>query len=121
MGPYEALLVGTDNRSVWRNMQDPIDGPSLHRQASDVILDRKLAEGNYQPEPSSAPAAPPLNLPAYYDLDKKYTASSPEIWSYYMYLVANSGATLSNFAPTAFQNLLSQAAGDAGVLPFAGK
>jgi hypothetical protein len=76
-----------------------------------------VAEDNYALELSSSAA----DLPAYYDLDKKYQASTAEIWSYYLYLVANSGATLSNFAPTAYQNLLSQAAGDAGVLPFAGR
>jgi len=54
-------------------------------------------------------------------LGKEYRTSTAELWSYYLYLAANSGATLSNFAPTAFQNLLSQAAGDAGVLPFAGR
>ena len=34
--------------------------------------------------------------------------------------VGNNGLTLFNFAPTAFQNLLSQAAGDSLTLPFAG-
>lgn len=78
-----------------------------------------VTDGNFGIELSSS--ASPADLPAYYDLDKKYQASTIEIWSYYLYLAANSGATLSNFAPTAFQNLLSQAAGDAGVLPFAGR
>jgi len=36
------------------------------------------------------------------------------------YYIGNNGLTLFNFAPTAFQNLLFQAAGDAGVLRFAG-
>lgn len=78
-----------------------------------------VTEGSYGLE--LLPSASSVDLPAYYDLDRKYKTSRSEIWSYYLYLVANSGATLSNFAPTAFQNLLSQAAGDAGVLPFAGR
>ncbi|KAG8749391.1 hypothetical protein FRC14_001465 [Serendipita sp. 396] len=82
-------------------------------------LDTDNAGVKYQPE--LLQSALPVDLPAYYNLDEKYKASKAEIWSYYLYLAANSGATLSNFAPTAFQNLLSQAAGDAGVLPFAGR
>jgi hypothetical protein len=50
-----------------------------------------------------------------------YETSKWEIWSYYAYYVGNSGLGLFQFAPAAFQNLLSQEAGDAGVLPFAGK
>lgn len=50
----------------------------------------------------------------------KYETSRWEIWAYYAYYIGNNGLTLFNFAPTAFQNLLSQAAGDAGVLRFAG-
>ncbi|BCS18061.1 MFS transporter [Aspergillus puulaauensis] len=44
-----------------------------------------------------------------------------EIWAYYAYYIGNNGLSLFNFAPTAFQNLLSQAAGDEGLLLFAGK
>lgn len=97
---------------------------SLHRKSSDLDNpDRKIIAVEDRPEEllsqSTAPSV--IDLPTYYDLDSKYSASRGEIWSYYLYLVANSGATLSNFAPTAFQNLLSQAAGDQGTLPFAGK
>ena len=53
--------------------------------------------------------------------DPEYETTRWEIWAYYAYYVGNNGLTLFNFAPTAFQNLLSQAAGDAGVLRFAGK
>ena len=49
-----------------------------------------------------------------------YETSKWEIWSYYAYYIGNTGLGLYTFAPTAFQNLLSQAAGDAGVLHFAG-
>ena len=52
--------------------------------------------------------------------DPQYETSSWEIWAYYSYYIGNNGLTLFNFAPTAFQNLLSQAAGDAGALRFAG-
>lgn len=52
--------------------------------------------------------------------DPQYETSRWEIWAYYSYYIGNNGLTLFNFAPTAFQNLLSQAAGDAGVLHFAG-
>ena len=52
--------------------------------------------------------------------DPKYETSRWEIWAYYAYYIGNNGLTLFNFAPTAFQNLLSQAAGDAGTLRFAG-
>ena len=52
--------------------------------------------------------------------DPQYETSRWEIWAYYSYYIGNNGLTLFNFAPTAFQNLLSQAAGDAGTLRFAG-
>lgn len=52
--------------------------------------------------------------------DPKYETSRWEIWAYYAYYIGNNGLTLFNFAPTAFQNLLSQAAGDAGIIHFAG-
>jgi hypothetical protein len=44
-----------------------------------------------------------------------------EIWSYYAYYIGNNGLTLFNFAPTAFQNLLYQAAGKGPNLFFAGR
>ncbi len=53
--------------------------------------------------------------------DPKYGTTRWEIWAYYAYYIGNNGLTLFNFAPTAFQNLLSQAAGGAGVLRFAGR
>ncbi len=42
--------------------------------------------------------------------DPDYETTRPEIWSYYSYYIGNNGLTLFNFAPTAFQNLLYQAA-----------
>lgn len=53
--------------------------------------------------------------------DPKYETTRREIWAYYSYYVGNNGLTLFNFAPTAFQNLLYQAAGDDQILRFAGK
>ncbi|KAI4106862.1 MAG: hypothetical protein LQ339_002834 [Xanthoria mediterranea] len=50
-----------------------------------------------------------------------YETSTKEIWAYYAYYIGDNGLTLFNFAPTAFQNLLYQAAGDAEVLHFAGR
>ncbi|KAL8641857.1 MAG: hypothetical protein Q9228_001383 [Teloschistes exilis] len=53
--------------------------------------------------------------------DPVYETTRREIWAYYAYYIGDNGLTLFNFAPTAFQNLLSQAAGDAGILHFAGR
>ncbi|MCJ1263363.1 hypothetical protein MMC22_003233 [Lobaria immixta] len=53
-------------------------------------------------------------------LDAKYEASKYEFWAYCGWLIGNPGVALGQFAPIAFQNLLSQAAGTAGVLRFAG-
>ncbi|KAI3327670.1 MFS general substrate transporter [Xylariaceae sp. AK1471] len=45
-----------------------------------------------------------------------------EIWSWYAYYIGANGLALFNFGPTAFQNLLSQAApSDTGLLHFAGR
>ncbi|KAF4637281.1 hypothetical protein G7Y89_g805 [Cudoniella acicularis] len=52
--------------------------------------------------------------------DPKWETDRLEIWSYYAYYIGNDGLTLFNFAPTAFQNLLYQAAGDGTTLVFAG-
>ena len=53
--------------------------------------------------------------------DPQYETTPREIWAYYLYYVGNNGLTLFNFAPTAFQNLLFEAAGDRGTLSFVGK
>ncbi|KAE8444004.1 hypothetical protein EG329_001133 [Mollisiaceae sp. DMI_Dod_QoI] len=53
--------------------------------------------------------------------DLKWETDKWEIWSYYAYYMGNNGLTLFNFAPTAFQNLLYQAAGDGTTLRFAGR
>ncbi|PYH96007.1 putative autophagy protein [Aspergillus ellipticus CBS 707.79] len=54
-------------------------------------------------------------------IDDRYRTTKWEIWAYYAYYIGNNGLSLFNFAPTAFQNLLSQAASDQGTLLFAGK
>ncbi|KAL4987234.1 autophagy-related protein 22-like protein [Aspergillus falconensis] len=53
--------------------------------------------------------------------DESHRTTRLEIWAYYAYYVGNNGLSLFNFAPTALQNLLSQAADDNGQLLFAGK
>ncbi|KAL8899121.1 MAG: hypothetical protein Q9207_006360, partial [Kuettlingeria erythrocarpa] len=53
--------------------------------------------------------------------DPTYETTRNEVWAYYAYYIGDNGLTLFNFAPTAFQNLLSQAAGDSEVLQFAGR
>lgn len=53
--------------------------------------------------------------------DPQYETTRWEIWAYYAYYIGNNGLTLFNFAPTAFQNLLYQAAGDSTTLMFAGQ
>lgn len=49
-----------------------------------------------------------------------FETSRWEIWAYYTYYIGNTGLALFQFAPTAFQNLLSQAAGESGLMRFAG-
>ncbi|KAF7125883.1 hypothetical protein CNMCM5793_002242 [Aspergillus hiratsukae] len=53
--------------------------------------------------------------------DERYRTTKWEIWAYYAYYIGNNGLSLFNFAPTAFQNLLYQAAGEQGTLLFAGR
>ena len=70
-------------------------------------------EGTELPE-EERPVAPD-------QFDPKYETTRNEIWAYYAYYIGNNGLTLFNFAPTQFQNLLFQAAGDSETLMFAGK
>lgn len=53
--------------------------------------------------------------------DPEFSTDRIEIWSYYSYYIGNNGLGLFNFAPTAFQSLLSQAEGDSSLLRFAGR
>ncbi|KIY03112.1 uncharacterized protein Z520_01579 [Fonsecaea multimorphosa CBS 102226] len=52
--------------------------------------------------------------------DPKYETSNWERWAYYAYYIGNNGLTLFNFAPTSFQDLLYEAAGDSERLQFLG-
>ncbi len=74
---------------------------------------------NAELEPASTPDD--VHPVAPDQFDPKYETSKWEIWSYYAYYVGNNGLTLFNFAPTAFQNLLYQQAGDSEVLYFLGR
>ncbi|CAM1506274.1 Fc.00g059150.m01.CDS01 [Cosmosporella sp. VM-42] len=59
------------------------------------------------------PVLAPGNMP---------TTTRWEIWAWYLYYVGSNGLALFNFGPTAFQNLLFQAAPeDTGLLMFAGR
>jgi len=69
-----------------------------------------------------SPAASLTDQPVAPDqFDPKWETDKLEIWSYYAYYIGNNGLTLFNFAPTAFQNLLYQAAGDGTSLFFPGR
>lgn len=72
---------------------------------------KDLNEGN--PPVEDQPVAPD-------QFDPRFETSKAEVYTYYAYYIGDCGLNLFNFAPTAFQNLLSQAAGDAGVITFAG-
>ncbi|KAL2441498.1 hypothetical protein ABEF95_015172 [Exophiala dermatitidis] len=66
-----------------------------------------------EPQDEERPVAPD-------QFDPNYETSKWERWAYYCYYVGNNGLTLFNFAPTLFQDLLYQAAGDSGRLQFLG-
>lgn len=53
--------------------------------------------------------------------DAKYEASKYEFWAYCGWYTGNSGLLFYQFATIAFQSLLTQAAGTAGILRFAGR
>ncbi|KAI9846802.1 MAG: hypothetical protein M1837_003651 [Sclerophora amabilis] len=98
-----------------------VESPSMASTDASVALAGAPAEdpikddlGLHEEEGDDRPVAPD-------QFDEKYETTRKEIWSYYAFYIGNNGLTLFNFAPTAFQNLLSQAAGDAEVLRFAGK
>lgn len=86
--------------NVMPTAEDPKQGGLEARSSGLVEEDRPIAPDQFDPQ---------------------YETSKWEIWAYYAYYIGNNGLTLFNFAPTAFQNLLSQAAGDNEVLHFAGR
>lgn len=79
-----------------------------------VVRDEEIRDRISDENSERLPAAPDT-------FDSKYQTTRAETWSWYVYYISNSGLTLFNFAPTAFQNLVSQAAGDTGLLHFAGR
>ncbi|KAL8750598.1 MAG: hypothetical protein Q9199_006958 [Rusavskia elegans] len=81
----------------------PVQPPKAHQRVPLILM-----------ETIDRPVAPDQCNPI-------YETTTKEIWAYYAYCISNNGLTLFNFAPTAFQNLLYQAAGDAEVLHFAGR
>ncbi|KPM42580.1 hypothetical protein AK830_g3981 [Neonectria ditissima] len=88
----------------------PSPSPSPAEQRSDPA-----------PDPASLGPPPRLITPALAQGDRP-AATKWEIWSWYGYYIGANGLSLFNFGPTAFQNLLSQAAPeDTGLLPFAGR
>ncbi|KAI9045842.1 MFS transporter [Aspergillus affinis] len=74
-------------------------------QSTDEVTQRKDVEPRIAPD----------------HFDQDYRTTRWEIWAYYAYYIGNNGLSLFNFGPTAFQNLLYQAAGDGGTLLFAGR
>ena len=96
--------------------EDPLDEghhqPSVVNENSPSDLEKEAYPSS--PIPSDEqPVAPD-------QFDPKYETSRWEIWAYYSYYIGNNGLTLFNFAPTAFQSLLSQAADANGDIFFAG-
>ena len=83
-----------------RKISATLGGDEKNRSSSDIPSDEK-------------PVAPD-------QFDPTYETGKWEIWAYYSYYIGNNGLTLFNFAPTAFQNLLSEAAGDDEMIYFAG-
>ena len=78
-----------------------------------------LYDGNSHYSPPSIQQEDPPVAPDQFD--PQWETDKLEIWAYYAYYIGNNGLTLFNFAPTAFQNLLYQAAGDGTTLRFAGR
>ncbi|MCJ1471037.1 hypothetical protein MMC07_009685 [Pseudocyphellaria aurata] len=87
--------------------------PGVGPMPSAIGLRENGTEGNGISE-EEHPVAPD-------QFDPQHETTPREIWAYYLYYVGNNGLTLFNFAPTAFQNLLYEAAGDSEILRFAGK
>lgn len=84
-------------------------GPDAEDPIKDVDVDS--SHGNTFDE--EHPVAPD-------QFDPKYETSKWEVWAYYAYYIGNNGLTLFNFAPTSFQDLLYEAAGDSERLQFLG-
>ena len=96
--------------------EDPLDEtshkPSIAKETGQSDLKKEAYP--YSPVISNEqPVAPD-------QFDPQYETTRWEIWACYSCYIGNNGLTLFNFAPTAFQNLLSQAADENGDILFAG-
>lgn len=98
---------------IYQKLEMTANDPRLESTPRTNGLREDGTERNDIPE-SEHPVAPD-------QFDPKHETTPWEIWAYYLYYVGNNGLTLFNFAPTAFQNLLFEAAGDRGTLQFIGK
>ena len=122
--------VGEERRHEFRPLllhaeplDEHMDSPDRSSQAPTTVLRLHPLErapvgseenGQLEDELDEQPVAPDQFL-------EGYETSKWEIWSYYVFYIGDNGMGLFQFAPAAFQNLLSQKAGAAGVLPFAGR
>ncbi|KAB5526418.1 autophagy-related protein 22-like protein [Coniochaeta sp. 2T2.1] len=97
-------------------MSDVHPGPVPHPEAQEPhTIPSEKKEDILQSAPDVLPSES-LSLPP------APATTRTEIWSYYAYYVGANGLSLFNFGPTAFQNLLAQAAPpDTGLLLFAGR
>ena len=97
--------------------EDPLDTkyqkPSVANTAQATDLEKDARSTSPEISEDEHPVAPD-------QFDPKYETSQWEIRAYYSYYIGNNGLTLFNFAPTAFQNLLSQSADANGFIYFAG-
>jgi MFS-type transporter involved in bile tolerance (Atg22 family) len=82
-------------------------------QAEDAMRDPELNGPGLDDAEEERPIAPD-------QFDPRYETTKWERWAYYCFYIGNNGLTLFNFAPTSFQDLLYEAAGDAGRLQFLG-
>ena len=100
-----------------------ISPAAMSVSATGLALAAELAEDsmgtNAELEPVSTPGDVHPIAPDQFD--PRYETTRWEIWAYYAYYVGNNGLTLFNFAPTAFQNLLYEQAGNTGLVHFLGR
>ncbi len=97
-------------------VEDPANESHHKPSLSEGDIANHLEKETY----TASPVESDEHLVAPDQFDPKYETSRWEIWAYYSYYIGNNGLTLFNFAPTAFQNLLSQAADSDGFIHFAG-
>lgn len=101
---------------------DGDEDSTFHSQSS-VELDA-LIPGNDDDDDDGKDNSPPeyrINDLTPDQFDPKYEASKSEFWAYCSWLIGNSSMAMCQFAPVAFQNLLTQAAGTAGILRYLGR